>query len=207
MQTPDLSTPTDTGKLASLLPSVFRLARLAGNLAKRLQNGVLWLCLSGFLAAAWLGWSTVAWWAFSVKAAVIAGGVLALPALLLGWCWLVLDSAAEVPERLEAWLARAREYAGDLRQRARQGSPQAEAGADAGADESLESSRSRFSDLRRLGGLALELQFLGSDAAELLGILSGSLTLSNPLFLFALAGSAAAVVLLDLVAAVAALFF
>jgi len=183
-------------KLASLLPGIFRLARIAGDLARRFQTIVLWLFLTGFLAAAWLGWSTIVWWDFSPRSAVISGTVLALPSLLLGWCWMVLDSAAEVPQRLEAWLGKAREYAGDLRQRFQ---PE--------DTDTAPVARSRFSDLRRLAGLALELQFLGSDASELLGILGGALTLSNPLFLFALAGAAALVGLLDCITLIAALVF
>jgi hypothetical protein len=53
-------------------------------------------------------------------------------------------------------------------------------------------------DLKQLGGLAYEITSMGVDAKDLLSILGGSLSLTNPVFLLVLAISAGLIVLLDL---------
>jgi hypothetical protein len=187
------ATPAES-PLARIFPKLLSFARLAESLANRFKGLVRFLALSGLLAAIWLGYFALKVWDFSVTAAAIGGGVLAVPALALGWCYSVLDEASGLPRRLWEWGGQAKNTAGELRERFRNGPPP-------------EAGRGRFRDLRQLGGLAVELKFMGDDARELLGVFGGSLTLANPLFLFALAGAALAVGFLDLSAAVAGLFF
>ena len=121
----------------------------------------------------------------TVTPAVILGVILILPGLVLGWVWYVLDEASTLPQRLTAWASQARDYAGDVVQRLQRDVPATQ-------------KATRVTDLKQLGGLAYEITSMGVDAKDLLSILGGSLSLTNPVFLLVLAISAGLIVLLDL---------
>ncbi len=181
-----------TQSLAKILPKLMGFARVAESLANRFKGTVLFGTASGALAAAWLAYFTHGVWHFSAAWALAVGVVLAVPALISGWCWSVLDDAVGLPQRIAEWMRRATDYAGETRER---------------FQDKKETGGGRFKDLWQLGGLTLELAFMGGDARDLLGILGGTLALTNPIFLFALAGSAVAIGILDLGAFVAGLFY
>ena len=180
------------GKLAALLPRLMGFARLAEGLAKRFIGVARFAALSGLLAALWLGYVTAHSFGFTLLWASIAGLVLALPGLVMGFCWYVLDEALGLPQRLAECTARLHGYAGDVKQRF-QGEPRKE--------------KARFKDLGQLAGLAYEVHSLGSDARDLMAILGGTLTLANPVFLFVLGGSALLIGLLDFLAVISGLVY
>ena len=177
--------------LAKLVPTLIGFAKTAESLAERFKGAVLWGTVSGGLAAAWLAFFTHGVWHFSVTVALIVGVVLGVPAMILGWCGSVLDDAVGMPQRILDWAQRAKGYAGDAKARIQ------------GAKESA----SRFKDLWSLGSLSVDLAMMGSDARELMGIVGGTLALTNPVFLFALIGSVLSIGLLDLLALISGLFY
>lgn len=186
------SAAPNNNKLAALLPRLMAFARLVEGLANRFKGLAGFLALSGLGAALWLGYVTLHSFGFSLPWAAVAGGVLALPGLVMGFCWYVLDEATGLPQRLADCAVRLHGYAVDARQQF-QGAP--------------EKGRTRFRDLGKLAGLAYDVQSLGSDARDLLAILGGSLTLANPLFLFALGGSAMLIGLLNFLAVLSGLVY
>jgi hypothetical protein len=105
----------------------------------------------------------------------------------------VLEEASNLPQRLTAWLGQARNYAGDVVQRLQN-------------DPAMAQKATKVRDLKQLGGLAYEIASMGIDSRDLLGILGGSLSLTNPLFLLVLTISAGLIVLLDIGALVTGLF-
>lgn len=180
------------GPRTDLIPRLMGFARLVQGLAKRFKGAARFLSLTGLLAAVWLAFVAAHSLGFPTLAAVLAGGVLALPALVLGGVWFVLDQASTLPRRLADWLGRAHVQAGDTWQRV-QGEPPPGQG--------------RFKDLRPWLGLAYELRAMGADARDLALTLRGALALTNPLFLLAVGGSVLATVLLDVAAAVTGLLY
>lgn len=170
---------------ADIIPELMRFARMVQNLANRFKGLTRFLAISGLVSALLLDWLLVRAWAWSGVTAVILGAILILPGLLLGWCWYLLDEAGSLPQRLAAWTGQARDYAGDVVQRVKGGEPPAEKAA-------------RVSDLRKLGGLAYEITSMGFDAKDLLSILGGTLSLTNPLFLLMVAIASVLIVGLDL---------
>lgn len=189
MQTPRAPTAR---KLADIIPRLMGFARLIQNLANRFKGLARTLAVTGLLSALLLDWFLARAWGFSAMTAVILGLILILPGLVLGWCWYVLDEAGSLPQRLAAWTGQARDYAGDVVQRMQGENPPAEKPA-------------RVSDLRQLGGLAYEITSMGLDAKDLLSILGGTLSLTNPIFLLVLAIAAGLIVLLDITALIWAL--
>jgi hypothetical protein len=187
---PDSETSNNEA-LAKLLPVLMGFAKVAERLAERFKGAVLACAVSGALAAAWLGYFAFGAWHFSPGWALAAGVALAVPSMVSGWCWSVLDDAVGLPRRIADWAGRAKLYADSAKARLQ------------GAKEP----GSRFKDLWNLGGLAVELALMGGDARDLMGIVGGTLALANPVFLFALIGSALAIGLLDLCALLAGLFF
>lgn len=183
-----------TQALANLVPKLMGLATLAENLANRFKGAVLFGAGSGLLAAVWLGWFVAHAWQFSTTAAYIWGVALAVPALVAGWCWSVLDDASGMPRRILEWINRVHLYAGGARQRFQ------------GAQE-VAAEKGRFKDLWQLGTMLYELRSMGEDARDLFDILKGSLALSNPLFLFALFGSGLAIGLVDTLALFGGLYY
>lgn len=179
--------------LAVLLPKLMGLARLAESLANRFKTAVLVGGVTGVLAALWLGYFTVQIWQFSLTAAGITGAILVLPALIAGWCWMVLDDATGMPRRIVDWVSNAHVYVGEAKQRFQAAEKPPEKG--------------RFKDLWQLGGLLYELNSMGADARDLYAILKGSLALSNPLFISALIGSGLAIAVVDFVAFICGLFY
>lgn len=179
-------------KPADIIPKLMRFARMVQNLANRFKGLTRFMAVSGLVSALLLDWLMVRAWGWSGLTAVILGTILILPGLLLGWCWYLLDEAGSLPQRLAAWTGQARDYAGGVAQRVKGGEPPAEPAA-------------RVSDLRQLGGLAYEITSMGLDAKDLLSILGGTLSLTNPIFLLVLAIAAGLIVLLDVAALIWAL--
>lgn len=175
--------------LAKVLPSLMGFAKVAESLALRFKGAVLFGTLTGVLAAAGLGFFCFGVWHFSALWASVVGVVLAVPAMISGWCWSVLDDAVGMPERIADWVQRAKVYAGDAKERL----------------QGAKAAGSRFKDLWKLGGLTVDLAMMGSDARDLLGIVGGTLALTNPVFLFSLVGSAIAIAVLDGLALLAGL--
>jgi hypothetical protein len=56
-----------------------------------------------------------------------------------------------------------------------------------------------------LGGLTYEIASMGIDATDLLGILGGTLSFTNPIFLLVLTISAGLIIMLDITAVIAGL--
>lgn len=174
-------------KLGAIIPKLMGFARMVQNLANRFIGLARFLTLSGLLSALLLAWLATRAWELSVITAVLLGVFLILPGLVLGWVWYVLDEASNLPQRLTAWAGQARDYAGDVVQRLQSGSPPAE-------------KATRVTDLKQLGGLAYEITSMGVDAKDLLSILGGTLSLTNPVFLLVLGIAAGLIVLLDIAA-------
>ncbi|MFN5745226.1 MAG: hypothetical protein ACK443_03955 [Methylococcaceae bacterium] len=175
-----------------MLPRLTRFASVIQNLANRFKGLTRFLAVTGVVSALMLDWFASRAWGLSLTTAALLGAVLMLPGLVLGWCWYVLDDAGNLPQRLSTWVGQARHYAGDVKQRLQ-------------ADAPATSGRGRLSDLKQLGGLAYDITAMGSDARDLLTVLGGSLTLTNPVFLLILAISVGLIGLLDLTAAITAL--
>ena len=182
MQQPET---TPHGTLATLTPRLMGFARLIRNLAHRFKGVARFLAVSGLLSGLWLAWYAAHGFGWSTAAALAVGVVLLLPALLLGWCWYVLDQACDLPERLGVWLSRAKGYAGETLQRL--------------ADtDTAAAPRSRLGDLGQMGGLLYELRSMHEDSRDLMMVFGGSLALTNPLSLLVIGLSAGLILLLDL---------
>lgn len=188
MQSQDTS---DKQALAKLVPTLMGFAKVAEGLANRFKGAVLWGTVSGGVAAVWLAFFAHSVWHASTAVTVGVGVVLAVPAMVAGWCWSVLDDAVGMPQRIADWVQRAKLYAGDAKERLQGAKP----------------SGGRFKDLWQLGGLTVELAMMGGDARDLLGLVGGTLALTNPVFLFALVGSGLAIGLVDLGGFIAGLFY
>ena len=179
-------------KLLDFLPRIMGFARLVQNLANRFKGIARFLALTGLASGLLLVWLATRAWGLSALWSVLLGGVLLLPGLVVGWSWYVLDEASNLPQRLTTWLSQAGQYAGDVVQRLQ-------------SDPATAPRASKFSDLKQLGGLAYEIASMGLDSRDLLSILGGSLSLTNPLFLLVLTIAAGLIVLLDISAAIAGL--
>jgi hypothetical protein len=188
METPRAS---NSSALGELLPKLMGFVTVVRNLAQRFTGVARFLALSGLLAALWLAYVTVHSFGFQPAAAILAGIVMALPALVLGWVWFVLEQATELPERLADWMSRAHYQADATLQSLQQGS--------------AATGGRRLGDLKPLAGLAYELRSMGGDARELMTTLGGAMSLSNPLFLLLVAASTIAIVFLDLASVVSGL--
>lgn len=179
-------------RLAGLIPKLMNFARLIQGLANRFEGSARTLTLSGLLSGLILSWLASRSWELSTTVTLILGTLLLLPGLVLGWCWYVLHEAANLPQRLASWVGRVGGYAGDVRQRL---SGEAEPAP----------SEAKVSDLRQLGGLAFDIASMGLDSRDLLSILGGTLSFTNPIFLIVLIAAAALIVLLDLIAVISSL--
>lgn len=178
--------------LADFLPKIMGFARMVQNFAKRFKGLARFLAISGLISALVLDWFATRAFGLSVTLAVILGVVLILPGLVLGWVWYVLEEAGNLPQRLSAWAGQARDYAGDVVQRLQGDNPSTPKVA-------------RVMDLKQLGGLAYEITAMGVDAKDLLSILGGSLSLTNPIFLLVLAIAVGLIVLLNIAAVITGL--
>lgn len=179
-------------KLLDFLPRIMGFARLVQNLANRFKGIARFLALTGLASGLLLVWLATRAWGLSGLWSVLLGGVLLLPGLVVGWSWYVLEEASNLPQRLSTWLSQAGQYAGDVVQRLQ-------------SDPATAPRASKFSDLKQLGGLAYEIASMGLDSRDLLSILGGSLSLTNPIFLLVLTISAGLIVLLDIGAVIAGL--
>ena len=187
---------TDNGphqKLIEFLPRIMGFARLVQNLANRFKGMARFLALTGLASALLLVWLATHAWSLSVTWSVLLGVVLLLPGLVVGWSWYVLEEASNLPQRLTAWLGQARNYAGDVVQRLQN-------------DPAVTEKVGKVRDLKQLGGLAFEIASMGIDSRDLLGILGGSLSLTNPIFLLVLTIAAGLIVLLDVGALICSVF-
>lgn len=179
-------------KLIDFLPRIMGFARLVQNLANRFKGVARFLTLSGLASALLLAWLATRAWGLSVTWSVLLGVILLLPGLVVGWSWYVLEEASNLPQRLTAWVGQARNYAGDVVQRLQ-------------TDPAVAQKVGKLRDLKQLGGLAYEVASMGMDSRDLLSILGGSLSLTNPIFLLVLTIAAGLIVLLDIVAAITGL--
>jgi hypothetical protein len=170
---------------------VLRFAEILQGISKRFKGMARNLTLSGVVAALVLDLVMRHAWAWSLTVTLIVGGLLVLPALVVGWGWYVLEEATGLPERLVSWFGGAKSYAGTVVQRVQ--------------DQKTMDSPSRLSDLRALGGLAYEITSLGLDASGLLSILGGALSVTNPLYLLVLSVSVALILILNVSAVIAGL--
>ena len=170
---------------------VLRFAEVLQGLSRRFKGAARNLTLSGLLAALVLDLIMRNVWTWSPTVSVIVGIFLALPAVVVGWGWYVLEEATGLPERLVSWFGGAKSYAGTVVQRVQ--------GDNSGA------APSRLSDLKALGGLAFEITSLGLDTTGLLSILGGALSVTNPLYLLVLTLAVGLIVVLDISAVIAGL--
>ena len=187
---------TDNGpnqKLIEFLPRIMGFARLVQNLANRFKGIARFLALTGLASGLLLLWLATRAWGLSALWSVLLGGVLLLPGLVVGWSWYVLEEASNLPQRLTTWLGQAGQYAGDVVQRLQ-------------SDPATAPKASKFSDLKQLGGLAYEIASMGLDSRDLLSILGGSLSLTNPIFLLVLMIAVGLIVLLDMGALICGVF-
>ena len=180
-------------KLLDFLPRIMGFARLVQNLANRFKGIARFLALSGLASGLLLVWLASRAWGLSALWSVLLGGVLLLPGLVVGWSWYVLEEASNLPQRLTTWLGQAGQYAGDVVQRLQ-------------SDPATAPRASKFSDLKQLGGLAYEIASMGLDSRDLLSILGGSLSLTNPIFLLVLMIAVGLIVLLDMGALICGVF-
>ena len=163
-----------------------RFAEVLQGFSQRFKGLARNLTLSGLAAALFLDLVMRHAWAWSPTVSITVGVFLALPALVVGWGWYVLEEATGLPERLVNWFGGAKSYAGTVVQRVQ--------------GESTGESPSRLSDLKALGGLAIEITSLGLDATGLLSILGGALSVTNPIYLLVLTVSVGLIGLQDLLA-------
>lgn len=178
--------------LTELLPKLMGFARLIQSLANRFKGLARFLALSGLFSALLLDWLATRSWGLSVTWAVVLGVILLVPGLILGWSWYVLEEASNLPQRITQWASQAKNFAGDMVQRMQAEKPKAD-------------SRGRLTDLKGLGGLTYEIASMGIDATDLLGILGGTLSFTNPIFLLVLTIAAGLIILLDLTALITGL--
>lgn len=171
--------------LLDFLPRIMGFARLVQNLANRFKGIARFLALTGLASALLLVWLATRAWGLSVIWSVLLGVVLLLPGLVVGWSWYVLEEASNLPQRLTSWLSQAGQYAGDVVQRLQ-------------TDPGVAQKVGKLRDLKQLGGLAYEIASMGIDSRDLLSILGGSLSLTNPIFLLVLTIAAGLIVLLDI---------
>ena len=171
-------------KLLDFLPRIMGFARLVQNLANRFKGIARFLALTGLASGLLLVWLATRAWGLSALWSALLGGVLLLPGLVVGWSWYVLEEASNLPQRLTTWLGQAGQYAGDVVQRLQ-------------SDPATAPKASKLSDLKQLGGLAYEIASMGLDSRDLLSILGGSLSLTNPIFLLVLTIAVGLIVLLD----------
>jgi uncharacterized membrane protein (DUF485 family) len=186
---------TDNGphqKLIEFLPRIMGFARLVQNLANRFKGMARFLALTGLASALLLVWLATRAWGLSVTWSILLGVMLLLRGLVVGWSWYVLEEASNLPQRLTAWVGQARNYAGDVVQRLQN-------------DPAVTEKVGKVRDLKQLGGLAFEIASMGIDSRDLLGILGGSLSLTNPIFLLVLTIAVGLIVLLDIGAVIAGL--
>jgi hypothetical protein len=190
MSTPDPIENQDPRR-QKVVDHVLRFAEVLQGLSQRFKGVARNLTLSGLAAALVLDLVMRNAWAWSPTVSLIVGVFLALPALVVGWGWYVLEEATGLPERLVHWFGGAKSYAGTVVQRV-QGEQTGEV-------------PSRLSDLKALGGLAFEITSLGLDTTGLLSILGGALSVTNPIYLLVLGIAVGLIVLLDISAVIAGL--
>jgi hypothetical protein len=190
MSTTD-TTENQDSRRQKVVDHVLRFAEVLHGLSQRFKGVARNLTLSGLAAALVLDLVMRHAWAWSPTVSLIVGVFLALPALVVGWGWYVLEEATGLPERLVNWFGGAKSYAGTVVQRVQ--------------GESTGEAPSRLSDLKALGGLAIEITSLGLDTSGLLSILGGALSVTNPIYLLILSISLGLVGLLDLLAIIALL--
>lgn len=185
--------PSATGTtLTELLPKLMGFARLIQNLANRFKGLARFLALSGLFSALLLDWLATRSWGLSVTWAVVLGVILLAPGLILGWSWYVLEEASNLPQRITQWASQAKNFAGDVVQRVQTEKPPA-------------GSTGRLTELKSLGGLTYDIAAMGIDATDLLGILGGTLSFTNPIFLLVLSIAAGLIILLDFTALITGL--
>lgn len=172
-----------------LVDHLLRFAEILQGLSNRFKDVARNLALAGVVGALILDLLMRSAWGWGWAATLVAGLILVLPALVIGWGWYVLDEASGLPQRILNWLSGAKDYAGDVVQR--NFSP-----------EKRQIRASRLSDLKTVGGLAVEIASMGMDATEVFAILGGSLSVTNPLYLLAVTVSVGLIGLLDLIALV-----
>jgi len=180
------------GALVELLPRLMGFARLIQSLANRFKGLARNLALTGLGSALLLDWLATRSWGLSVTWAVVLGVILLAPGLILGWSWYVLEEAGNLPQRITQWASQAKNFAGDMVQRLQ-------------AEKPAAGSKGRLTDLKGLGGLTYEIASMGIDATDLLGILGGTLSFTNPIFLLVLTISAGLIIMLDITAVIAGL--
>jgi hypothetical protein len=172
-----------------LVEHLLRFADILQGLSGRFKGVARNLTLAGLLGALILDLLMKSTWGWGWTTTTVVGVILILPALVIGWGWYVLEEATGLPQRILNWLSGAKEYAGTVVQRNFNA-------------ETPSAQTSRLSDLKSVGGLAVEIASLGMDASGLLGILGGSLSVTNPIYLLAVTVSVALIGLLDVVAVI-----
>jgi hypothetical protein len=186
MATPDPIESQDLRR-QKVVEHVLRFAELLQGLSNRFKGVARNLTIAGFLGALILDLLMRNAWTWGWTATGIVGLILLLPTLVIGWGWYVLEEATGLPQRILNWLSGAKDYAGTVVQRTFQ-------------SEKADASKSRLSDLRTVGGLAIEIASMGMDASGLLAILGGSLSVTNPIYILAVTVSVGLIGLLDLIA-------
>lgn len=175
-----LKSKLDPKKLAALLEKLFQLARMAEALARRTINWVRNLALAGLLTAAWLAYDFMEDFTLSMLQALPLLLLFALPSLLLGKLYFVLQETLDLPARLNESVTKIMGKSMDIWQQARQFQAQATA----------TDLKPRFSDLRGLGKVLFELRSYGEEASGIVTVMHETLILSNPLSLISLVASA-----------------
>jgi hypothetical protein len=171
-------------------------ARLADGLARRFKGLVGLGVVTGLLSAAWLGYLALRGFGWSLTVAAIAGSVLALPAAVLGWLWILLDEVAGMPRRVGEWIARIKEAPAA-----------AEPAVAAQTQAAGQQTRPRLLDMRKLGGLAVEMASMGWDVKEVFGSGGSLMVLTNPVSLIVFGIAAVVVAILDFGAIIAGLIY
>lgn len=172
-----------------LVEHLLRFADILQGLSGRFKGVARSLTLAGVLGALILDFLMKSAWGWGWTATSVAGVILLLPAMVIGWGWYVLEEATGLPQRILNWLSGAKEYAGTVVQRNL-------------SAEARPAQGGRLSDLKSVGGLAVEIASLGMDASGLLGILGGSLSVTNPLYLLAVTVSVCLIGFMDIVAVI-----
>lgn len=179
-------------RLSALVPKLMNFARVIQGLANRFKGAARSLAISGVISGLILTWFASHGWELSGTATWILGVLLLLPGTVLGWCWYVLEEASNLPQRLTHWVNRVGGYAGEVRHRV-------------AGDTGPASGNPKVSDLRQLGGLAFDIASMGLDGRDLLSILGGTLSFTNPVFLIVLLAATGLIALIDIVAVISTL--
>ena len=172
-----------------VLPAV----RLPAAIARRTLGKFRGLCLLGSASALWLAYLLRTAFDLSLLSTGLWFLLFAIPALILGWIWMLLVEVADLPARLEAFMAASQAVGHGI------------TGAKPPAVEGDEPKRQ--GGLLRVGRLLKDAWSAASEYSEIAAIIGSVMSLANPLVLTIAGVAGVAAVVLALIALITALIF